>query len=462
MLVKFPVDSYTSKNTLLDALTANAQKAIAPLLVTHSKISDKQLKERAYYNIPVATVNGTLKSKYINSNQSQVYVNLQNGVQAGMQALFHHYHSVSECKTVDGAKTYTIRAFDEISAQNAQKPFTAIIRSIYERRIERATLKGKSYINLISTNVIKRYFQSFMTNGANNKTVHMSVEVVQDIALFLTQYAHENGLDVLTFFNKFGNEYSANKALLQSIWYDCNIKSYKLVDGLFVSVNGLYKLTETGVKCKCRFRSHMFNGEYFTDGAYIANDGKYINVLQYRSLYDMVYTICDTSITKERRAFTSNERLTVQDGKNNENEVSLFDSIGYTENGFINCENESFYTTVRNALQHKGMKRTTAQKFVNMLIMEIETKATKAELEKCGLLSYSYYKQLFAQYKPVLANIAQHSNETPTTNETPVKRNTAKIIINYTPLTTTETAQRQKEWAFSKRSHFWSNPSYWS
>lgn len=462
MLVKFSIDGYTSKNALLDALTENAQKAIAPLLATCGKISDKQLQERAYYNAPVATVNGTLKSKYVNSNQSQVYINLQNGVQAGMQALFNHYHSISECKTVDGVKTYTIRAFDEISAHNAQKPFIAIIRSIYERRIERATLNGKNYINLISTNVIKRYFQSFMTNGANNKTVHMSVEVVQDIALFLTQYAHENGLDVSAFFNQFGNEYSANKTLLQSIWYDCNIKSYKLVDGLFIGVDGLYKLTETGVKCKCRFRSHMFSGEYFTDGAYITNDGKHIDVLQYRSLYDVIYTICDTSITKERRSFTSNERLTVQDNKNNENEVSRFDTIGYTENGFINCENENFYITVRNALQRKGMKRNTAQNFVNMLIMELETKATKAELEQCGLLSYSYYKQLFAQYKLILANIAQHSDETPTANETPVKRDTAKIIINYTPLTTAETAQRQKEWAFDKRSRFWSNPSYWS
>lgn len=62
MLVKFSIDGYTSKNALLDALTENAQKAIAPLLATCGKISDKQLQERAYYNAPVATVNGTLKS----------------------------------------------------------------------------------------------------------------------------------------------------------------------------------------------------------------------------------------------------------------------------------------------------------------------------------------------------------------------------------------------------------------
>ena len=400
MLVKFNISNYTLIKEALEPLCALAYQTISDYV--DGQKADKQIKkalqERAYYNVPVAVLHGAFKSRYANSQQ-QSYLNLKNDINVAVSTLFNN-HSVSVVSTDDnGVKHYEIKSAYEIDAQNAVKLYMQTVRRIYDRRIERAILNGKSTINLISNSTLINYFKKSMRSISNR-------EVVQDVASTIHSIWYEiqkSGID----YNQFTNDYTANLALLRSFWYDCKITKYKFTDRIDIRPDGIYtKRSDGAMRVHCRFRSHIFGGEYFTDNYYFSTDKNgnvFVNVLQYRSLYEALFNIANKCIDENRRSYTSTKKE-VQDKNENTSVIDSLDYIHYDEKGYINIEEneKEVRKLIMSTLLENGVKHSKAIPFCNALLLHKVEGMRQDEACKNGGISHVTYIKYWKLYKELI------------------------------------------------------------
>jgi len=410
MLVKYDIAKYPLLKQALKPLTDLAYKTIQEYINGEKAhmLSEKALKERALYNIPVAILHGAFKSRYANSQES-AYINLKNDINIAISTLFNN-HSVSVVSTTKaGKKKYEIKSAYEVDAKNAIKPYVKTVRRIYERRIERAILKGKKSINLISNKTLLRYFNLSMRKVTNK-------EVVQEVASTIHSiYYHlqVSGIDV----NKLTNNYAENKQLLLSFWYDCNVKSFDVTNNLIVRDNGIYRKKKDGtIVCSCRFRSHLFNGEYFSDSFYFGVNSKnetVLNVLQYRSLYEALFSIANKCIDENRRSYTSTKKE-VQEKDGSTKELDITDCFSYDEKGYINIEEneEELRAIVLKALLKNGMKYPKAVPFCNALLLNKVEGLPQTIACEYGGLSHVTFIKYWKQYKHAIGQaLLKHKSE---------------------------------------------------
>lgn len=410
MLVKYDISKYPLLKQALKPLTDLAYKTIQEYVNGEkaSAITQKALQERAYYNVPIAVLHGVFKSRYANS-QETAYINLKNDINIAVSTLFNN-HSVSVVTTTkDGKKTYEIKSAYEVDAKNAVKPYIKTVRSIYERRIERAILKNKSSINLISNKTLLHYFNLSMRKVTNK-------EVVQDVASTIHSiYYHlqASGIDV----NKLTNDYTENKQLLLSFWYDCKIKSFDVTENLIVKDNGIYRKKKDGtIKCSCRFHSHIFNGEFFSDSFYFAVNEKndtVLNVLQYRSLYEVLFSIANKCIDENRRSYTSTKKE-VQEKDGSTKEIDITDCFSYDEKGYVNVEEneEELRVIILKTLLKNGMKYPKAVPFCNTLLLNKVEGVPQTIACEYGGISHVTFIKYWKQFKQVIGQaLLEHKTE---------------------------------------------------
>lgn len=389
MLVKIRISEYESKKQLLDTLLDHANSVIQDYINSKKAFIEKQLKDRAIYNVPCAVIHGAFNAKYANSQQP-AYLYLKNGINAGINALFNN-NTINSVKMVDGKKIYTVKSSFEIDCKTALPIFLYRISVIYERRIERAILNQRDYINLISNNALLKYFQSAIRKPTTASIVDKVMEVVQDIAFELWK----SGID----FNELTNDYNDNVKLLKNHWYDTIITRFKYNDTFVIKSNGIYKPDKSGnMKCKCRLRSNLFGNLYFNDSIFFSTEKNttYLCILRYRSLHDALFALANNFIEQERRSFVSKEQIQeFNNSKEDTQYINLLDTISYDEKGYINIEesDEKYRKIIMSTLLKNKVKREKAVPLTNAIwLNKVEKIPQKLACEFGGVSHVTFIK----------------------------------------------------------------------
>lgn len=392
MLVKFNFKKYALSRQALKILTDLAYKVIQDYISgqVHSREVEQALKERAYYNVPIAVLHGAFKARYANSQQN-AYLTLKNNINPAISTLFNNHSVNVATMEKDGNVYYSVQSSFEIDAKQAIKPFMFTVRRVYERRLERSILKGKDTINLISNNTLTNFFFKAMRKPSNSNVVHDVVSTIHSI----WQEIQESEIDI----DRFSNDYIANMEYMRSYWYDCKITKYRFTDNLEVREEGIFtKRSYDGqFHCHCRFRSHIFNGNLFNDSWYFSTDKNgnvIVVVLQYRSLGEVVYSIANRCIDRNRRSYTSTSKE-IQNNKEETSEIDLTDCVSYDEKGYINIEEgqEELRNILLSALVKNGMSYKKVVPFLNCLFLnKVDGIHNKTACEYGGLSPATFYR----------------------------------------------------------------------
>ena len=401
MLVKFNFKKYALAKQALKALTDLAYKVIQDYIngQAHKREVEQALKDRSYYNVPIAVLHGAFKARYANSQQN-AYLTLKNNINPAISTLFNN-HSVNVAKTEKNGKvSYSVQSAFEIDAKQAIKPFMFTVRRVYERRIERSILKGKNTINLISNNTLADFFFKAMRKPSNSDVVHDVVSTIHSIWYEI----QKSGIDI----DRFSNNYIANMDYMRSYWYDCKITKYRFTDNIEVREEGIYtkRKYDGQFHCHCRLRSHIFNGNLFNDSWYFSTDKNgnvIVIVLQYRSLAEVVYSIANKCIDRNRRSYTSTSKE-VQNNKEETSEIDLTNFVSYDEKGYINIEEgqEELRNILLSVLLKNGMTHKKAVPFLNCLFLnKIDGLDNKTACEYGGLSTATYFRY-WKMYKNII------------------------------------------------------------
>lgn len=390
---KININDYNSKNDLITALTDDALTIADRERDRDWYVTANQLIERGYYSIPIMLVNAVLNGKYANSGD-RTYINLKAGLANATAAAFANHSAVNS-------------NFDIISAaaaahSAARSKFLYAVTEIYSDRIRRATERRRDKINVISTQTLIKLYHSFIAEQPNSDIIHMCFEVVQDLHVFLL----ENHIDL----NRCNWSVPAARSYLSSVWYDTKVSKVKTATATAtreLCADGIYKTTENGDRRRVRrFRSHLLkvgqNWEFYQDRAVLSADGKYWSVLEYRSIWDVLYTTTDTLISQKRRAYTARAEhiKTTADDQT----VDILESIPSAENVVDRLENREIFDRLTKVLKKQGVKATTAAAYSNFAAA-LYCGATQQQAAKKSGLSDKWFRVLTAKHSVAIHSI---------------------------------------------------------
>lgn len=364
MKTQFNINAIVSVGDTIHELTRQSILVLKnDIIAAYSAQQTKQHEKGVYLHV-TSIVSKKLNQKAVNSGDFVLYDNLRKELYKGVNTMF-------------SGTSY----FDYVS--NALDRYVPFVQSVYRRKIQKAIENDREYIYLISTKRLVNIFRYLMQLEVNTATVQdtipMPLEIVQDLHTFLLSCE----IDITAH----NYNYVQFKSVLDSTFYGVIDRRVKLTDNTIITEKGVYKTSDDGTQRRVIvFKTHDFITIGKKTDTYTI-DGDYITVHAYKSIFDMLYTMCDTYITKERRNFTSNdtyENLTEKD-------------TAQIDIDLIEAENSSLYASMFKALTDSGLKKATAQKYINFALLLVDGH-TKKDAEQMTELSQKQFNRISVKY----------------------------------------------------------------
>lgn len=438
MLIKYNIENQSIGNMVAELQRAACAAVIDIAQTTYGNVAITH-RQRAAYHVLAAITAKSFNSKGYNSGDVETYDNLKNQMFGGVSAMFAGTNFMQ----------YIDSAFDI---------FVPFVCGVYRRKIIRAIENGRDYIYLIKTDRLRRIFRGLIDSaqsadiGGDNCGV--SIDILHDLYAALADYdvyigdvwnyaeRRYNDFDFVTFRDKYSRVYCGTYT-----------RRIRYTENTVVTDSGVYKTDSDGVnRCKCQFKTHDFNAcvdcaqsEYdiITHGAphgmtvaltdtYTIN-GHWIEVVKYRSVYDMLYAECNAAIEKNRRAYVS--------GDTYENLTERAER--YTDNGLIEIEVDSAKTAIMRALINGGVKRETARKYAAFVSLLDSGYTHENAAESVGL-SRMHFNRLSTRYADII-RAALTAAPPKSDSDTHAAANAAEhdtMTIVFNPLTDSERAER--------------------
>lgn len=355
---------------------------------------DKQQFELSYDNL-TAVLHKTFTRKMSQSGNVTQYENLDRSLNAGIVNLFSGMQYEYDHNT----------AIDRL---------TADLTAEYTERVNTALINGKSKVNIINRDRLLKMYRDRIDTAQNatyqSDTLPISLEVVHDIFVYLLS----NGISVTELslpYEQFRDKYSRIYARRETV-------KYKNKDNITVTDNGIFSTNEDGNrKCKYRFKSKQYTHVISKYNVHIDNTfipftntitihdrytitDKWIYVDTSKSVYDMIYTMCNTFIERERRSYTGQDNSF----DNTDNHIDL----PYIEKRLDEIVTSDTFIDLVDVLTDKcGMKRMTANKFVKAFMLIGDGYTQKEATAIVGIYN-TYFSDLKKRFLPVLVGDYSH------------------------------------------------------
>ena len=307
----------------------------------------------------------------------------------------------------------------EYDHEKAVDRLTAQLQKEYTERIDTALLNGRNAVNIISRDRLLKMYHDHVDKAQSSTyqsdTLPISLEVVHDIFLFLLE-GNISVMDIALPYEQYRDKYG-------SIFYQRETRRFKNSENVTVTDGGIFVTNSDGdIKCKYRFKSKHYTHivdkyRWDVDNAFIPFSGngvtindtvtitdQWIYVDTSKSVYDVVYTMCNTFIERSRRSFTSNTKSFDVVDENGMHEIDL----PYIEGKLDEIIATDTYIDLVDVLSDKlGMKYSTACDFVKcyMLVGDGYNKQTACQI--VGLSKRTFY-HLQKTYIPALVGDYSH------------------------------------------------------